>query len=178
MRKFSILLLLVLGLAATCLGQDMSAPPKQSAPPSQPDSPRIKPPTATATGGTATSDNTLEAMLIAREKEVWELIKKKDAQGFAAYLAEEQLYVGSAGVQSKAETVKGIGSAGPPDFTLDDWKVVMIDKDAAIVTYKWTPKAEACGPEPVAERNTTVWAKRGNKWLAVFHQDTKLASGK
>ncbi|MBA3805896.1 MAG: nuclear transport factor 2 family protein [Acidobacteria bacterium] len=170
MRKVCVILVASLALAATCMGQ--------TGPTSQPDSGRIKPPTATSTGGSATGDNKLEAMLIAREKEVWGLIKKKDAVGFAAYLAEDQLYVNSQGVHSKAESVKGIGAEGPSDLTLDDWKVIMIDKDAAIVTYRATPKAEACGPEPVAERNTTVWVKRGGKWLAVFHQDTTVASGK
>jgi hypothetical protein len=170
MRKVCVILVASLALAATCMGQ--------SAPTSQPDSGRIKPPTATSTGGSATVDNKLEAMLIAREKEVWELIKKKDAQGFAAYLAEDQLYVNSQGVHSKAETVKGIAPEGPSDLTLDDWKVVMVDKDVAIVTYRATPKAEACGPEPAVERDTTVWVKRGGKWLAVFHQDTTVASGK
>ncbi|MBA3766309.1 MAG: nuclear transport factor 2 family protein [Acidobacteria bacterium] len=169
MRKVCVILVASLALAATCMGQ--------STPTSQPDSGRIKPPTATSTstGVSATGD---EAMLIAREKEVWELIKKKDAQGFAAYLAEDQLYINSQGAHSKAETVKGIAAEGPSDLTLDDWKVIMIDKDAAIVTYRATPKAEACGPEPAVERNSTVWVKRGGKWLAVFHQDTMLTSGK
>jgi hypothetical protein len=159
-----------LALAATCMGQ--------AAPTSQPDSGRIKPPTATSTGGSAKSADNLEAMLIAREKEVWELIKKKDAPGFAAYLAEDQLYVNSQGVHSKAESVKGITAEGPSDLTLDDWKVVMVDKDVAIVTYRATPKAEACGPEPAVERDTTVWVKRGGKWLAVFHQETMITSAK
>ncbi len=175
MRKVCVMLVASLALAATCMGQ--SAPPN-SAPTSQPDSGRIKPPTATSTGGSATVDNPLEAMLIAREKEVWELIKKKDGQGFAAYLAEDQLYVNGQGVHSKAESVKSVMGEGPSDITMDDWKVMMVDKDVAIVTYRVTPKAEACGPEPVVERNTTVWAKRGGKWLAVFHQDTVVASGK
>ena len=171
MRKVFVILVASLALAATCMGQ--AAPP-----PSQPDDARIKPPTATSTGGSATVDNNLEAMLIAREKEVWELIKKKDAQGFASYLAEDQLYVNSQGVHSKAESVKGVAAEGTSDLTLDDWKVIMVGKDVAIVTYRATPKAVACGPEPAVERNTTVWAKRGGKWLAVFHQDTMQTSGK
>jgi hypothetical protein len=178
MRNFCILLIASLALAATSLGQS----PMPSAPPSQPDSGRIKPPTATSTtstGGSSAAANSLEEMLIAREKEVWELIKKKDGAGFASYLAEDQLYVNSTGVHSKAEAVKGIGEGdGPPELTLDDWKVLMIDKDAAIVTYKATPKAMACGPEPVAQRNSTVWVKRNGKWLALFHQDTNVGSGK
>lgn len=177
MRKICVLLFTSLALAATALGQAAS-PPKAAPPPSQPDSPRIKPPTATSTGGSVTSDNPLEAMLIAREKEVWEQIKKKNGQVFATYLAEDLIYVTRDGVHSKAETIKGIMEAGPQEVMLSDWKVVMIDKDAAIVTY--TTKfgaAVACGPAPVPARETTVWVKRGGKWLAIFHQDTPTGSG-
>ena len=170
MRKVCVLLIAMLALAATSLGQ--------SAPTSQPNSGRIKPPTATSSGGSSAAANSLEETLIAREKEVWERIKKKDGAGFATYLAEDQIYVKDKGVHTKAETVKGISEADAADLTLDDWKVLMIDKDAAVVTYKATPKAMACGPEPVAQRNSTVWVKRGGKWLAVFHQDTNVVSGK
>jgi uncharacterized protein (TIGR02246 family) len=175
MMKVCILLLGTLALAHVCLGQ--------AAPTNQPDSPRIKPPTATAPAPGATrsaSATGLEDTLIAREKEVWEAIKTKDLKRFASFLAEDQVYVSSDGVRSKAETVKNLADSTVPEIKLDDWKVTLIDRDAAIVTYRATATPPACGPEtaaPVA-RNTTVWAKRGGKWLAVFHQDTTVASGK
>jgi uncharacterized protein (TIGR02246 family) len=174
MMKACIPVLAVLALASTGLGQ--------SAPTNQPDSPRIKPPTATSApvSGSASAANSLEQTLIAKEKEVWEAIKKKDLQRFAGFLAEDQVYISNDGVHSKAETVKSVADASTPEFKLDDWKVMMIGKDAAIVTYRMTAIPPACGPEtaaPVA-RNATVWAKRGGKWLAVFHQDTTVGGGK
>jgi uncharacterized protein (TIGR02246 family) len=178
MKKACILLLTMLGLAtAVCLGQ--------SAPTNQPSSPHIKPPTASRTpspsppSGNA-SANSLEETLIAREKEVWEAIKKKDLQSFASFMAEDQLYISEVGVRSKAESVKELGEAPTmPDAKLDDWKVLMIDKDAAIVTYRATVTPPACGPATAATvmHLSTVWAKRGGKWLVLLHQDT-TASGK
>jgi hypothetical protein len=169
MKNFCVLLIVFVALGATALGQ--------ATPGNQPGSARIKPPTATATGGSSAADNPLEAMLIAREKEAWEQIKKKNAQGFAGYLAEDQIYVTGDGVHSKAETIKGVTEAGPAEITFSDWKVLMVDKDAAIVTYTTkSGAAVACGPEPVTQRESTVWVKRGGKWLAVFHQDTPAAS--
>jgi uncharacterized protein (TIGR02246 family) len=177
MKKVCILMVTLLALAATCMGQ--------SAPTNQPDSPHIKPPTATATPastpapGAASSEakGGLDATLIAQEKEVWEAMKKKDLQGFAGYLAEDMIYVTKTGVHTKAETVKGIADGPMPELTLDDWKVTMIDNDAAIVTYRMNIKAVACGPAATSERNSTVWAKRNGKWLVVFHQDTMADSG-
>jgi hypothetical protein len=176
MKKVCILLLVSLALAATCLGQ--------SAPTNQPDSPRIKPPTASPTPAPApaiannSATNSPQDAFIAREKEVWEAIRKKNMPVFAGYLAEDMLYVSKDGLHSKADTVKGIEATTIPEFTLDDWKVTMIDKDVALVTYRMSTKAVACGPEAVSERNSTIWAERGGKWLVVFHQDTTAEAGK
>jgi hypothetical protein len=177
MKRACILLLVTLGLATTvCLGQ--------SAPTNQPDAPRIKPPTAAREAPPSPASAPparLEDELIAREKEVWEAIKKKDQARFASYLAEDQLYVSNDGVFTKAEAVKQLSAATmPPDIRLGDWKVLMIDKDAAIVTYTATAVTPACGPATAGgvQRNTTVWAKRSGKWLAILHQDTNAASGK
>ncbi|HEV2914747.1 MAG TPA: nuclear transport factor 2 family protein [Pyrinomonadaceae bacterium] len=180
MKKVCIMLFAVLALSATCLGQ--------AAPTNQPDSPRIKPPTASPTpapapgsvssSSSSSTSSSLEETLIAREKAVWEAIKKKDLATFGGYLAEDMVYVNKDGVHSKADTVKGIEASPMPELTLDDWKVTIIDKDVALVTYRVNSKAVACGPEATSERNSTIWAERGGKWLAVFHQDTLAEPGK
>lgn len=165
MKRAFILLLATLGLASACLGQ--------AAPTNQPDSPHIKPPTAAKTPA-AKTPNSLEQTLIAKEEEVWEKIRGKDMQGFSSLLAEDFVYVTDDGIHSKAASVKRLAEATVPDFSLDDWKVVKIDKDAAIVTYKAMAVPTAAG---LVMRNASVWAKRGGKWLVVFHQDTVAASG-
>jgi hypothetical protein len=174
MRKISLLLFATLGLASVCMGQ--SAPPSASAPTNQPDSARIKPPTAASGSGASTNaKSALTEMLISREKEVWELIKKKDIQGFSTYLADDQLYVTNDGVHTKAETVKSVGAGNLSELTVDEWKVLTIDKDAALVTYRVTAKGMVNGQEASSvTRESTLWAKRGGKWLAVFHQDTMV----
>lgn len=183
MRKLFILLFAALASATVCLGQSAPTnqpdaprikPPTASAPTNQPDSARIKPPTA-ASGNMASneSENSIEATLIAREKEVWEFIKKKDVQGFSSALADDQLYVNGDGVHTKAETVKSVAEGTLSDYSLDEWKVLMIDKDTALVTYKVTVKGTVNGQEVSSvTRESTVWARRGGKWLGVFHQDT------
>jgi hypothetical protein len=171
MKRACILLTALLALASVCLGQ--------SAPTNQPDSPHIKPPTA-APAAPANPGNTpaaagLEETLIAREKEVWEKIKKKDMQGFAAYLAEDQLYVGNRGVHSKADTLKSASEGVITELTLDEWKVLPINKDTALVTYRVRAKGTANGQDVASvTRESTVWARRDGKWLAVFHQDTMV----
>jgi hypothetical protein len=183
MRKLFILLFAGLASATVCLGQSTPTnqpdsphikPPTAAAPTNQPDSARIKPPTD-ASGNTASNrgKNSVEDMLIAREKEVWEWIRKKDMQSFSSALADDQLYVTGDGVLTKAETVKSVAEGTLSDFSLDEWKVIMLDKDMALLTYKVTTKGTVNGQEILSvTRESTIWAKRGGKWVAVFHQDT------
>lgn len=174
MRKAFLLLFITLGLASVCMGQ--SAPPS-APPPNDPDSPRIKPPTATSGGSSAPAKgkSSIEDMLIAREKEILELIKKKDIQGFAAYLADDQLYVNDKGIHTKAQALKSVAEGTLLEFALDDWKVLMVNKDTALLTYRVTSKGIVNGQEVSGvTRESTLWVKRGGKWLAVFHQDTTV----
>ena len=122
-----------------------------------------------------------EADLIAREKQVWEAIKKKDWDGFAALLTDDQVYVGSRGPQDKKASVEDLRNAlkdaSITDVSYSDFKTMTLDKDAAIVTYTVSAKGMMDGKElpPTPQRNTSVWVNRGGKWLIVFHQDTDVA---
>jgi hypothetical protein len=122
-----------------------------------------------------------EADLIAKEKQVWDAIKKKDWESFGGYLADDHVYVGSNGVQDKKASIDGLSGALKDvtvgDSSLTDFKVVSLDKDAAIVTYMATMKATMDGKDlpPTPQRNSSVWVNRGGKWQAIFHQDTDVA---
>jgi hypothetical protein len=113
--------------------------------------------------------------IIAREKQVWEALKNKDFDGFANMLADDQIEVFGSGINDKAGSVKGVKDLALTDVTLSDWKVVMIDKDAAVVTYTVSLKGTAGGKEIPSTpfRASTAWVNRGGKWLAIYHQDTE-----
>jgi hypothetical protein len=111
--------------------------------------------------------------LIAKEKQVWDAIKRKDYDAFAAFLADDQMEVEANGVFDRAGTIKGVKEIDLSNTTLSDFKMMKVDNDAAIVTYL------VKGPTPLftaeGERHSTVWVKRKGKWLAIFHQGTTVA---
>lgn len=120
--------------------------------------------------------NTTADTVIAREKDIWEMMKAKNPDGLAAMLADDFVYVSEDGVYDKAGTVDGIKGVAPTDISLADWKVVMLDKDAAVVTYTIILKGTS-GGKPIREtpvRAGSLWANRGGKWVGVFHQDTTV----
>ena len=113
---------------------------------------------------------------IARERQVMDAIKRKDWDGFAAHLADDQLYVSADGVQDKAATLAGVKKLDLTEYTLADPRVVQIDRDLVVVTYTTTAKGTYDGkPVPAgSQRESTAWVNRSGRWLAVYHQDTEV----
>lgn len=117
-----------------------------------------------------------DADVIAKEKAVWDAIKAKNYDGFAAMLADDALEVEEDGVYDKAAIVKNVKSFEPTEITFSDWKVTKVDKDAAVVSYTVVSKGTMNGkplPANVQWRGSSAWLNRGGKWLAVYHQETR-----
>jgi hypothetical protein len=92
--------------------------------------------------------------LIAYETETWSLIRRKDLKGFASYLAEDFYDIFPDGKErTKSELLEFLSAADLKDYRLSNFRVTMLNEDAAIVTYQ--VDARAC------------WAKRGGRWLNV-----------
>ena len=162
-----IILLASLLLAASGCATETQAPNNTPAPSSNSN--------AAATPKTAATIS--EADIIAREKQIWDALKNKDYDGFAAMLADDQLEVFSSAVNDKAQSVNDVKSLVLTDATLSDWKVVVIDKDAAVVTYTVSAKGTSGGKplDPKPARASSAWVNRGGKWLAIYHQETEIA---
>ena len=117
-----------------------------------------------ATPGTTSSDAE------ANEKLVWEAIKSKNYDAFAAYLAPESVEIEANGVFDKAGSVKGVQGFDLSKAELSEWKTVKFDADATLVTYV----VRIPGQKPERERHSTIWANRNGKWLAMLHQGTAV----
>jgi hypothetical protein len=105
----------------------------------------------------------------AREKQVWDAIKKRDYDRFASFLADDQIEVFPWGVNDKAASIEGIKKPDLSSATLSEFKTMKLDDDASIVTYLVKGSGDI---PPGGERSSTAWAKRDGKWLAVYHQGT------
>lgn len=125
-----------------------------------------------AAKSSASPAKTAEALtgadLVANEKMVWDALKRKDYDAFAAFLDSAQVEVEAEGVYDKAGTLKGVHMFDASKFELSDFKTVKFDSDASLVTYVAKPS----GPKAVQERHSTIWVNRGGKWRALFHQGT------
>lgn len=132
--------------------------------------------TATTNANTAASPAIppmTEADAIAKEKAIWETIKVKDYDAFAAMLATDQIEVLPEGVLDKAGTVENIKLFEPTETNFGNWKYLSIDKDAFVVIYDVTVKGKYAGKDFPAEtaHASSAWVNRDGKWLAIYHQE-------
>jgi hypothetical protein len=123
-------------------------------------------PAASPAGSPATVTTTAD--LVANERLVWDALKRRDYETFGSLLDEAQILVVPDGVYDKAGTLKGIQMFDASKTELSDFKSLKFDADAGLVTYLVTVP----GAKPQQERHTSIWANRGGKWRAIFHQET------
>src|SRR2546429_194229 len=109
--------------------------------------------------------------VVADEKLVWDALKSKNYDAFAAYLAPNAMEIEADGVFDKSGSVKGVSMFDASKAELSDWKTVKFDNDASLVTY--TVKIPGMNPDQA--RHSTIWASRDGKWLAMFHHGTPVA---
>jgi hypothetical protein len=117
-----------------------------------------------------------EADAIAKEKAIWDTIKKKDYDAFGNMLDVDQVEVTGEAVQDKAGSIAAVKDFEPSEVTFSDWKFLSIDKDAFVVTYTVNMKGKYKGKEFPAEsaRAGSAWVNRGGKWLAKYHQECAI----
>ena len=140
--------------------------------PSPAPAPTSSPSRATPTPTSSPTPVPAPADPLSTEKALWELLKAKNYDAFAAFLAPEAIDVEPDGVYDKAGTLAGVRRVNFAGAQLSEFKSVPFDADVELVTYQ----VKMPGPGP-AERHSTIWAKRDGKWMAVFHQGTPISKG-
>lgn len=115
-----------------------------------------------------------EAEAIANERSVWDALKAKDWVKFETMLATDYLEVLPDGVNDRAGTLTDVKDLEITDITFSDWRLIPLDKDAALLMYSATIKGKFKGaafPEG-PYRNTSGWVNRDGKWKAFYYQET------
>jgi hypothetical protein len=156
MKKLLVLVCAVIVVAACA-----APPPSREA----------TPPATTAASPTASPMT--EADAIAKEKAIWDAIKAKDYDAFAAMIAEDSVEVVPEGVMDKAGSITGVKQFEPSEVNFSNWKFLSIDRDAYIVVYDVATKGKFAGKDfPLQTAHaSSAWVSRGGKWLAIYHQE-------
>lgn len=113
----------------------------------------------------------------AMEKGAWDAFGKGDAKYFESFVAEDGVVFNGSALSNKAQLVKEVSSK-PCDvksYSFNNFKVTMIDNDAALVTYGATQDGTCAGqPMPAKVMSSSIYVKRNGKWLAFYHQESPV----
>jgi hypothetical protein len=116
-----------------------------------------------------------QADLEAKEHQIWDAIKAKNWDAFAGMLTDDFVIVGEGGVETKAKMLEEMKKYDLTDYTFSDVRLVKVDADLAVLTYKVTEKSSYDG-KPTSGKPTlssSAWVNRGGKWVAAWHQESE-----
>jgi hypothetical protein len=125
-----------------------------------------------------------EKALVANERAVMDAVAKGNAAAFKEHVAADSWAVDPmSGRMSTADFLAGFDKMTKEmkltSWDLSDVKTYWADPNVAVVTYQWTGQGTYQGrPIPSPLWASTVWAKRGGKWMAVYHQETAVSPSK
>jgi hypothetical protein len=124
----------------------------------------------------AQENGSVEAQIIALEKQGWEAWKNKDTAFIQGFIPEDGLVISSDGVSNKSQYLKDVAGCEIKSYSLDNFKFVMLDKNAALLTYTATQDGVCGGKKiPSKVRASVNYVRRGGKWLWAMYMETPMA---
>ena len=123
---------------------------------------------------------TVEKALESNEKAGWQAWKDHDAKPVEGFTPDNAISVADGGVfKGKEQVLKSMTDARcvVKGFSLSDFSYIWLDKDTVVMTYAATQDATCEGKQQAAKViATSIWQKKGGKWLSPFHQETEAGS--
>ena len=115
----------------------------------------------------------LDKALIANENKVADAMMKKDKAAFTSLVAANGWSVDGTGIMKTSELTGALDQLVIKSYKISGEQVSWVDANTAIVTYKWTGSGTFAGqPFPGTVYASTVWTKKADRWVAVFHQES------
>jgi hypothetical protein len=154
-RHLPFAALLVFVFATFCFAQEATPSPTP-----KPKAPRV-------------TKEMLQNDLAEKETALWNAFKNKDMKPFEEYLGADTVVVDSGGVMNKTNLPDGMKMCDIKSFSLSDWNLTKISPTTALLVYKGTQQG-TCGGAPVPPHvwASSLWVKRKDVWVTVFHQET------
>ena len=122
-------------------------------------------------------DAALQQKLATLERKAWEAFKSQDLKMMKEVVAEDALSADMNGFATMDHFESMMKDYLVESFTLRDWKLIRLGKEAAVLVYVVTVSAkykdQPVPPGPYFA--STTYLERGGKWVAVYHQETLAA---
>ena len=136
--------------------------------------------TANANASKPVSSAPTKEDLMALDKQANEAWKNHDTKFFDTFLDDKFSGYGMKGRWDKAAALKDIAEhkCDVKGFTIDDTQMKVISPEVAVLTYKITTDGSCEGHKIEPARTSTVFVKRGDKWMGAYHSETTIVEPK
>jgi hypothetical protein len=115
-----------------------------------------------------------EKALIANEHKINEAVAKGDKATFTSLVTPDAWSADGNGFMKVSDFSSMMDQLKLTKWNITDEKVTWADANTAIVTYTWTGAGTFQGQKvPAKTYVSSVWTKKGDKWLAVYHQESE-----
>jgi Domain of unknown function (DUF4440) len=126
-----------------------------------------------------TTDNTAQAkMLIDQERKLMESIAKGDKAAFRGFVAADGVWARAGSFVPSAAFVDAVEQFKVTKWDIGTPHVLWVDPTTAVLAYVWTGAGtfndRDLAPHLIA---STVWTKRGDKWVVVYHHESEASQG-
>lgn len=118
-----------------------------------------------------------EKTLIALEHRMNDALAKGDKATFQTLVAPDAVTADKTGFIPVSKFVEALGQIKITKWKIDNVRVLPVDATSAVVISVWTGEGSFAGrPFDSPVLTSTVWTKKGTRWMAVFHQVTAMAT--
>ena len=123
---------------------------------------------------TQTNDRSAtERTLIERERQINASLAQQDKAAFLALVASDGVWASTGSFVPAGALAGVLNQVEITRWNLVNPNVLWVDPTTAVVSYVWTGNARFFGRQVASTRvASTVWTKRGNNWVSVFHQES------
>jgi len=120
-------------------------------------------------------EDSIEQQIVSKEREGLDALKTGDLERFGNLTADEAVMVDAQGPATKAQVLKNVAGFTLTEYSMEDVRFVPVSASTGLITYKITEKGVSHGKEFAAQAYvSSVWTKRGTKWVCLFSQETAV----
>ena len=118
----------------------------------------------------------VEKALEAKEQAGWQSWKDHNPKAIEEMIPENGISIADGAIQKgKQQVLNGFTSSAcdVKSFALSDFSYMWLNKDTVLMTYTATQDASCSGKKQAGKViATSLWQKKGGKWVSPFHQET------
>jgi len=120
----------------------------------------------------------LTEQLLEFERKLLDPALRRAPERLASLLADDFVEFGSSGRSyDKRQVLYRLGKQVPAQLVIEEFRVVELAADAALVTYRARADSGKGRDEKYSLRSS-VWVRCGGEWQMIFHQGTMILERK